>query len=466
MAQKIGPLDVYKLLPQTNCGQCGENNCLAFATKLVERTVTLEKCPPLFEAKYKDKLEKLRKLLRPPVLEVSFGVEPKILKIGGKLVMYRHELRYTNPTAIIIDVSDDMDDEKILEKIRRIEEFSYTYIGKPLKLDGIAIRCVSGDTGRFSHVVSMVIENTKLPIVLCTLDAKIMDEALKVAHERRPLIYAATEGNWKEMGELSIKYNVPLVASAPGNLKMLKTLTKTLSQMEIEELVIDPGSYFGEGINEIVNNYTMIRRAACKMDDKLLGYPIMGIPLVVWAKHEGPATVAKWRETLLASMLLLRYADILIMSSIDPWVILPVLILRENIYTDPVKPVSVEAGLRTFGTVNENSPVMFTTNFALTYFTVASDIESNKINCYLLVVDTEGLSVESSVAGRKLTADKVAEALKESGVENKVKHRKLIIPGLAARLRGELEDLTGWEILVGPKDSSGIPKFLEQYWKV
>jgi acetyl-CoA decarbonylase/synthase complex subunit gamma len=153
------------------------------------------------------------------------------------------------------------------------------------------------------------------------------------------------------------------------------------------------------------------------------------------------------------------------MHDVDGWALLPPVVLRQNIYTDPRKPVAVKAGLETFGSPDENSPVMFTTNFALTYYTVASDIESEKINTYLLVIDTEGIAVDSAVAGRKLTAEKVAEALKTSGIENKVKHKKLLIPGKAARLSGEIEELSGWQVLVGPRDSSDIGKFLKEKWQ-
>jgi acetyl-CoA decarbonylase/synthase complex subunit gamma len=210
----------------------------------------------------------------------------------------------------------------------------------------------------------------------------------------------------------------------------------------------------------------MIRRAACKRGDELLGFPLMGVPLIAWTeKGEAPEEIAKWREAYLAAMLIVRYADIAILHNVDGWALLPPVILRQNIYTDPRKPVAVEPGLKVFGTPDENSPVMFTTNFALTYYTVASDIESAKINTYLLVVDTEGIAVDSAVAGRKLTAEKVAEAIKTSGIENKVKHRKLIIPGKAARLSGEIEELSGWQVLVGPRDSSDIPKFLQEKWQ-
>jgi acetyl-CoA decarbonylase/synthase complex subunit gamma len=210
----------------------------------------------------------------------------------------------------------------------------------------------------------------------------------------------------------------------------------------------------------------MIRRAACKHGDELLGFPLMGVPMAVWLESAGIAPeIVTWREAYLAAMLIVRFADILIMHSLDGWALLPNVILRQNIYTDPRKPVAVEPGLKVFGAPDENSPVMFTTNFALTYYTVASDIESAKVNAYLLVVDTEGIAVDSAVAGRKLTAEKVAEALKASGIENKVKHRKLIIPGKAARLSGEIEELSGWQVIVGPRDSSDIPKFLQEKWQ-
>jgi acetyl-CoA decarbonylase/synthase complex subunit gamma len=185
--------------------------------------------------------------------------------------------------------------------------------------------------------------------------------------------------------------------------------------------------------------------------------------MVVWMEKI-PEEIAKWREAYIASMLIVRFADILIMHSIDGWAVLPSTILRQNIYTDPRKPVAVEPGLKEFGTPDENAPVLFTSNFALTYYTVASDIESAKVNAYLLVVDSEGTAVDCAVAGRKLTAEKVADALKTSGIETKVKHRKLVIPGKASRISGEIEELSGWQVLVGPRDSSEIPKFMQETW--
>jgi len=293
-----------------------------------------------------------------------------------------------------------------------------------------------------------------------------LEAGVMAVPKSRPLLYAATKDNWKDMAELALMYSCPLAVFAPGDLKLLRSLAKTLLAYGVEDLVLDPGTFAGDGLGDMLNNFTMIRRAACKGGDELLGFPLIGVPMVAWMERgEAPEEIVKWREAYLMSLLVVRFADVAIVHSVDGWSLLPPIVLRQNIYTDPRKPVAVEPGLKVFGSPDENSPVMFTTNFALTYYTVASDIESGKVNAYLLVVDSEGTAVDSAVAGRKLTAEKVADAIKASGIENKVKHRKLVIPGKATRLSGEIEELSGWQVLVGPRDSSDIPKFLQEKWQ-
>jgi acetyl-CoA decarbonylase/synthase complex subunit gamma len=268
------------------------------------------------------------------------------------------------------------------------------------------------------------------------------------------------------MSELALSFDCPLVVYAPNNLSLLKSLTKTLVACGVADIVLDPGTFPSSGLSETVHNFTLIRKAACNKGDKLMGYPILGVPMASWIGNVKAAEdILRWREAYLAAMLMVRYADLLILHGIAGWSLLPLVVLRQNLYTDPRKPVAVEPGLRVFGNPNEASPILFTTNFALTYHTVASDLEKANVNAYLLVVDTEGIAVDSAVAGRKLTADKVANALKKSEIESKVKHKKLVIPGKAARLASEIEELSGWQVLIGPKDSSGIPKFLEEKWK-
>jgi acetyl-CoA decarbonylase/synthase complex subunit gamma len=464
--RELSPIDVYKLLPRTNCKECGEENCMAFATKIVNREVSIEKCPPLLTKEYEKAYGQLREMLKPAIREVVVGIGDRAVKVGGKLVMYRHEFTYFNPTAIAIDVTDEMSEDEVLDRIKRTEQFSFDYIGQTLKLDMIAVRSTSSDPEKFKAVVKKVAEKTYLPLILCSPNPNVVEAGLMAAPKSRPLLYSATKDNWKEMAELALMYNCPLTAFAPNDLKLLKSLTKTLLEYGVEDLVLDPGTFTSDGLADTLNNFTMIRRSACKTGDELLGFPLIGVPMVAWTERgEAPQEIVKWREAYVVAMLIVRFADIVVMHNVDGWALLPPVVLRQNIYTDPRKPVAVEPGLKVFGTPDENSPVMFTTNFALTYYTVASDIESAKVNAYLLVVDTEGIAVDSAVAGRKLTSEKVADALKVSGIENKVKHRKLIIPGKAARLSGEIEELSGWQVLVGPRDSSDIPKYLQEKWQ-
>ncbi|MDH5448628.1 MAG: acetyl-CoA decarbonylase/synthase complex subunit gamma [Candidatus Bathyarchaeota archaeon] len=463
--KEISPIDVYMLLPKTNCKECGEQNCMAFATKLVNREMTLEQCPPLLKKENEKVYKQLWEMLKPLIREVTIGPKEHAIKVGGKYVMYRHEFTYTNPTAIAIDVTDEMSDEELLERVRKTQQFSYEYIGTTLKLNMIAVRSTSNDPEKFKATVKKVVENTTLLLILCSFDSKVLKAGLKAVPKARPLLYAATKENWKDVAELALMYNCPLVAFAPNDLKLLRSLSKTLTEYGVKDLVLDPGTLLGEGLGDMINNFTMIRRAATKKGDELFGFPLIGTPITAWMENaDAPVEIAEWNEAYLAATLINRYADILILHSTKGWVLLPNVVLRENIYTDPRKPVAVEPGLRMLGTPSEGSPVMFTTNFALTFYTVASDIESAGVDSYLLVVDSEGIAVDCAVAGRKLTADKVAEAIKEAKMEEKVKHRKLIIPGKAARLSGEIEEASGWEVMVGPRDSSDIPKFLQEKW--
>jgi acetyl-CoA decarbonylase/synthase complex subunit gamma len=464
--KELSPIDIYKLLPKTNCKECGQENCMAFATKIVNREVNIDQCPPLLKKEYEKAYKQLKEMLKPAVKEVVVGAGDKTVKLGGKLVMYRHEFTYFNPTAIAIDVTDEMPAEEIVNRIKRTEQFSYEYIGYTLKLDMIAVRSTSSDSEKFKAAVKKVVETTRLPLILCSLNANVLESGLMAAPNAKPLLYAATVDNWKDVAELALMYNCPLVVSAPNDLNQLVSLAKTLLAYGVQDLVLDPGTFLNDGLSDTLNNFTMLRRAACKGGEELAGFPLLGLPLVAWMdKGETADEIVKWREAYAAAMLIVRYADIIVMHGTDGWALLPNTVLRQNIYTDPRKPVAVDPGLKVFGTPDENSPVFFTTNFALTYYTVASDLESSKLNAYLMVVDTEGSAVDSGVAGRKLTADKVADAIKAAGLESKVKHRKLIIPGKASRISGEIEELSGWKVLVGPRDSSEIPKYLIDKWQ-
>lgn len=462
--REISPIDVYKLLPRTNCGECGVPNCMAFATKVVNGETVIDECPPLLTPQYTEAYHNLSELLAPPVRIVTFGTGSRAATIGGKHVLQRHEFTYQFPPPVAIDISDEMEPAAIETRVREIEEFSYSYIGRTLTLDAVAIRSTSGEPLKFRAVVELVARLTDLPLILCSYDPAVMKAGLEGAPSRRPLIYAANRNNWREMADLAVSHSSPIVISAPGDLSILRSLVKTLMACGITDIVLDPGTFGHEGLAGTVHSFTAIRKAACKDADQLFGFPILGAPIAVWSGQELSEEMNRWQEAYTASILMTRYSDLLIMHSIEGWVLLPQLIWRFGLYTDPRKPVSVDAGIRTFGTPGPDSPVLLTSNYALTFFTVESDIKASKIDGYLIVIDTGGLSVEAAVAGRYLTAEKIADALRESVIAEAVTHRYIILPGLAARLSGETEEATGWRVLVGPRDSSGIGKMIHEHW--
>ncbi|MEM4441668.1 MAG: acetyl-CoA decarbonylase/synthase complex subunit gamma [Ignisphaera sp.] len=460
------PIQIYQLLPKTNCGKCGEPNCMAFAVKLVNFETLLEQCPPLFEdSRYKEDLQKLRMMLSPPVKEIVLKSPKKTVKIGGEYVLHRHELRYINPTAIAIDVDDSMDRDIILQRIEKIEKFEYEYVGQRLRLDLIAIRSVSNDYKQYAKTVQLVAENTTYPLILCSVNPSIIEAGLNVLpQEHRPLIYAATKDNWREMAEIARRFDVPLAVSSPGDLEMLVSIAKTLSEeLGVNDLALDPGTFIGVGgLSYTIKAYTWLRYKAVQDLWKYAGYPLISTPISVWSLDEGDIMDKMWWEAILGTMLMTRYADLLIMHSIEGWVLLPLVIWRFQLYTDPRKPVAVPSGVREVGKPNEFSPVIVTSNYALTYSIVLSDLEKAKINAWLVVIDTEGLAVDVAVAGRKFTGEKVAEVIRASNLDKKIKHKILIIPGKAARVSGDIEDSTGWRVIVGPMDSSELGKFIEK----
>lgn len=462
--REISPIDVYKLLPRTNCRECGEPNCMAFATRIVNGELIIDNCPPLAKEEYRTAYDDLLVLMAPPVKTITIGSGNRAARIGGKYVLYRHEFTYHNPTPIALDVSDDLPAKDLTDRIQAISKFSYNYIGRKLTLDAIAIRSTRRDPATFAATVKVVAARTDLPLILCTYNPHVMEAGLKIIADKRPLLYAATKENWKEMADLAIRYNCPLTVSAPGDIGLLRSMVKTLIEYGVTDLVLDPGTFVDPGMSETVHNFSMIRWAVFKDHDELLGYPLLGVPLTAWHSPEISKNVIGWKEACMASMLISRYADLLIMHSMDGWVLLPQLIWRFNINTDPRKPVSVDPGVREFGTPDLSSPVLITTNYALTYFTVESDIKAANIACYLVIVDTGGISVESAVAGRYLTPELISNALREYHVDKLVSHRYVIIPGLAARLSGDTEETSGWKVIVGPKDSSGIAQLIMDHW--
>lgn len=428
---------------------------MAFATKLSEKEAQLELCTELSSEAF----DKLEALLAPAVREITIGTGDKTITIGGDEVLYRYELTYYNPTSLIIDISDNISDAEFTERVNTIEETEFERIGEMLTLDAIALRNASGNAEKFAEA-ALKLKKSKLPLVLCSFDPEAMKAALEKVGDERPLIYAVNESNLEEMAALALEYNCPLAIFSPNDLEKMKQLSRALRNKGIEDIILDPGTFVQEGIGDTLDNFVMIRRLAVEERDEDFRFPLMGIPALTWI-YEKDEVQGGIREATIAATLMNKYADLLIFHGTNIWELIPVLTLRQGIYTDPRKPQAVDPGLYEFGELDKNSPVLMTTNFALTFYTVEGDIKG-KANAYLLVLDTEGRAVDVSLAGGQLNAEAVADLIKETGIEDKVDTRTLIIPGLSAPVSGEIEDESGWEVLVGPRDSSGVPGFLEE----
>ena len=426
---------------------------MAFATKLSDKETDLELCTQLAA----DEMEKLENLLAPAVREITIGKGEKAMILGGDEVLYRYELTYYNPTPLVIDVNDNMDEEALNERIKIIEATEFERTGEKLVLDGVAVRNVSGNKDKFAET-ALKLKSSKLPLVLCSLDPEAIKAALEKVGSEKPLLYAATENNIEDMASLAIEYNCPITLFVPNDLEKMKELSRILRSKGIKDIVLDPGTYVDEGIGDTLDNFVMIRRLAIEEKDEDFRFPILGIPALTWL-YEKDEVQGGIKEATIAATLMNKYADMLIIHGTNIWELIPVLTLRQSIFTDPRKPQMVDPGLYEFGELDENSPVLMTTNFALTYYTVEGDLKSGKANCYLLVLDTEGRAVDVSLAGGQQSGKSVADLIKESGIEGKVKTRTLIIPGLSAPLSGEIEDESGWEVLVGPRDSSAVSDF-------
>ncbi|MHC1631308.1 MAG: acetyl-CoA decarbonylase/synthase complex subunit gamma [Methanotrichaceae archaeon] len=469
--KESSPLNLYKYLPQTNCGECGSPTCMAFASRLIAREATLDECKPFFaektKKKYAKKLAKLEAVIAPEIALVFVGTGDHVQKVGGEDVMYRHQMTYFNKPPFAYDVTDAMSEEDLVKRVKSIAEWKKFYIGKWEYVEMIAVRCVTGDPDKFAKCVKKVQETTDYPLILCSFDPKVLKAGLEVSASKRPLVYAATEENWKEVAQLVYDYKVPVTLSCPFDLDGLRSMADTFEEMGFTDLVLDPGTApNGEKLQETLHNFLKIRRSGVEESKKDLAYPIMCLPINAWLTTDDPVRAAYW-ESLLTTTFVLRGADIMIKHSMEPHSVIPDMHLRFNVYTDPRTPVQVKPGIHEVGHPDKDSPIFVTTNFALTYYTVESDLASNEIDSYLMAVDTEGIGVQAAVAGGQLTPGKIKDAFDESEINpEESTYKAIVVPGMAARFTGELDDLYKYKIrtLAGSEDSGRIPGWMKEYW--
>jgi len=438
-------LDIYKILPKKNCKECGDPTCLTFAMKLAAGKGDVSLCPYLDE----NAKSLLGASTRPPIRLVKVGVGERAVAVGEEFVLYRHEKTFYHPPAIMFRVQDTMSEGEIATIVRRVKTEQFTRVGVDLVFNGIAIVHVSGSADTFAAAVETVERDADLPLVLISGDPQALAAALVHCGTYRPLIHAADGGNLKEYTELAKQHGCPLVIKASG-LDELAQLSAACAAEGISDLVLDPAP---QSLAGYVESATAIRQLAITRTAPGLGYPVY-----LDASGFSPQDAA-------IVLGIVRYASVIVTSPLSPSSARAALTLRQNIYTDPQKPIQMNPGLYRIGNPGKDAPVFMTVNFSLTYFTLEGYLEATRTPCFMLLVDTEGLSVLTAVASGKLNETLVRDSIRKFNLENEVSHRNLIIPGYASPLSGRIGDLTGWKVLVGPRDAAEVGEFIEQVWK-
>lgn len=439
-------IQIFKLLPKTNCKECGVPTCLAFAMNLASGKAELDSCPYVSdEAK-----EQLAEASAPPIRPVKIGKGVRAFTTGGETVQYRHEKTFFNHTTLAAVVASDISDADLAAKLTTWNAFQFERVGLNLRPELVALKDTNGDAAEFAAKAKTIAETSEFNLVLMSDSAEVMQAAVDVAGFKRPLLYAATEANLETFGELAKAADLPLAVKA-DSVEALIPLTEKLTEMGLKDIVIDPGS---REIKKAIEDQIIIRRAALKNGNRAIGFPTIVFPCEMASNLD--------MESLITSMFIAKYGGIAVLSDFSADVLFPLLLERLNIYTDPQRPMTVTEGIYEVNNPDENSPVMVTTNFALTYFIVSGEIEGSRVPAYLLIKDSEGLSVMTAWAAGKFAGDDVGMFVKKSGIMDKVKHTELIIPGYAAAIAGDVEEeLPGWTITVGPREAAHIPGFLK-----
>ncbi len=434
-------IEIFKYLPKKNCGECKHPTCLAFAMALANNKAKVEDCPYISE----EGKRALAASSAPPIRLVKVGSGRHAFEIGDETELYRHEKKFFHPTRYCVILNDDIADQELEERTLAVNRTKFERVGQIMAADMVAVRHVSGDAQRFARAVSVVAESTDLPLLLMSKDVPALEAAAGQISAKLPLLNAADKDNWALMATLAKRLKCPLVVREDRGLNELADLVAQVKGAGVDDIVLDFGA---STLKELMERSTMVRKVSVKRTFRGLGYPVLVLAL-------GPQAM------LMATLATMKYGSIVALEELRPEQALPLFVLRQNIYTDPQVPIQVKPDLYPVNNPGEGAPVLFTTNFSLTYFTVLADIEKSKVPVWLQVVDTEGLSVLTAFAAGKLSAEHVQKALEKSGAKSRSKAGTLIIPGMVARLAPKLGEVTGMKVLVGPKESSGLPKFLK-----
>jgi acetyl-CoA decarbonylase/synthase complex subunit gamma len=440
-------IQIFKSLPKTNCKECGVPTCLAFAMNLAAGKSELSSCPYVSE----EAKAMLSEAAAPPIRPLVIGSGENVVKIGGETVLFRHEKTFVNKPGLAVLVSDAMPEAEVSARLKRFKELKYERVGLTLRPEMVALKNESGDTGKFEALVKKTKSETDAALILISNKVDALTAGVKACADRVPLIYAATQENSDALAKLAKEHKCPLAIKA-DSLEALAQLSDKLTAAGLKDLVLDSGA---RTTRKAFEDQVFIRRAALIQKSRSLGFPTITFPCEM--------TSDPMKEALIAAAFVAKYAGIIVLSDLQGESLFPLLVERLNIYTDPQRPMMMQQGIYPIGNPGEDSPVLITTNFSLTYFIVSGEVESSRVPSWLLVMDTEGLSVLTAWAAGKFVGDAIGAFIKKSGITDKVKHRRVILPGAVAAVSGDLEEElgSGWEVKIGPREAAHITAYLK-----
>jgi acetyl-CoA decarbonylase/synthase, CODH/ACS complex subunit gamma len=439
----LAGLQIQKLLPKTNCKECGSNTCLAFAMKLAAKKADLSQCPYASE----EAKQVLGAASEPPVKCIELGPDQS-LKLGGETVLYRHEKTFVHQTAIAVNINDTDSSEIINRTLEQVRDYKLERVGEVLRIDMVAVTQQGSDTSAFVALCKKAWEVTQRPLIIHGNNPKALISATEAVKGSRSVLACATNETAGVFREAAEK-NGHVLAVTAADLNAMVSLTTRLKEEGLNDLILH---FQTHSLAEQFQTNSIARRAALKDNFKPLGYPSL--------TFIGQENLLE--ETVLAVNEISKYGGICVLPSFNPAQIASLMTLRLNIYTDPQKPIQVEPKTYEIGEPKPNSPVFVTTNFSLTYFIVSGEIENCGISAWLVVPECEGMSVLTAWAAGKFSGATIGKFVKEIGLENHITTREIIIPGYVAQISGELEEnLPNWKVTVGPQEAADLESFVK-----
>ena len=441
-------LDIFKLSPKKNCKECGCPTCMAFSMKVAQGAVDIAACPYFAP----EALAKLSAATEPPMKTIKVGAGDAELSLGGETVLFRHEKTFVSRTRYAMSLCTCMDDETVAQKLEDIKKVDYARIGERMFVEMVYVNYSADGKQDYVELVKKAAETGRILILDCK-DAEIAKAALEVCKDGKPILNGADASNYEAMNAVATAAGVVLGVGG-ADLSEIHDTVEKLEGLGNKNLVID---VTGADVKETFKNAVQIRKAAIKDGDRTFGYPsIVNLHKI--------AAGDLHKQAALLSLFTMKYGSVIVAEHIGYAEALPLYGLRQNLFTDPQKPMKVEPGVYPLNGADENSVCLTTVDFALTYFLVSGELERSGVPVNLIINDAGGLSVLTSWAAGKFSSSSIAKFFQEQDIEGKIKSRKLIIPGKVAVLKGELEaKMPGWEIIIAPNEAVQLVKFMKDF---